>query len=92
MTVALHNPSKALAFRVRLAAVDARDGHELLPVLWSDNYVALLPGEKRILSAEFETDDDACDLALRVDGWNVPRAVLPITTPVNRTAISALHR
>jgi exo-1,4-beta-D-glucosaminidase len=77
---------------VRLAAVHARDGHELLPVLWSDNYVALLPGEKRTLSAEFEAGEDVRDLALRVDGWNVPRAVLPVTNLPKRTAISVLHR
>jgi exo-1,4-beta-D-glucosaminidase len=92
LTVTLHNPSKALAFMVRLAAVHARDGHELLPVLWSDNYVALLPGEKRTLSAEFEAGEDVRDLALRVDGWNVPRAVLPVTNLPKRTAISVLHR
>lgn len=92
MTVTLHNPSKALAFMVRLAAIDARDGHELLPVLWSDNYVALLPGEKRTMSAEFEAGNDAHDLALRVDGWNVPRAVLPVTIRVETTATRAIHR
>lgn len=79
MTVTLHNPSKTLAFMVRLAAIDTRDGQELLPVLWSDNYVSLLPGERRSLSAEFEAGS-ARDLALRLDGWNIPRTVLPAAT------------
>jgi len=48
----LKNPSSTLAFFVRLRLLEARDGAEILPVLWEDNFVTLLPGEERSLSFE----------------------------------------
>jgi exo-1,4-beta-D-glucosaminidase len=75
--VQLHNSSDALALLVHLRLVDARSGQERLPVRWSDNYVSLLPGERRTLSAEFDTAAPG-PLALRLDGWNLePDAAAP---------------
>ena len=50
--VTLTNPGKTIAFFVRLQVVGS-DGQEALPVIWSDNYVSLLPGEKRTLTASY---------------------------------------
>ncbi len=50
--VHLSNPTDALAFFVELRVVDA-DGSSILPVLWDDNYVSILPGESRELTARF---------------------------------------
>ncbi len=50
-TVTLANKSNKIAFFVHAKIIDKKTGNSLLPVLWSDNYVSLLPGEKRILSA-----------------------------------------
>ncbi|HEY6077668.1 MAG TPA: hypothetical protein VIW29_02630, partial [Polyangiaceae bacterium] len=44
LTVRLHNDGATLAFFTRLTLVDAQ-GSELLPTLYSDNYISLLPGE-----------------------------------------------
>jgi exo-1,4-beta-D-glucosaminidase len=50
-----------------------------VPILWDDNYFSLLPGEKRQLSARFESAIDKGRLILAVDGWNVVAASTPLT-------------
>ena len=45
--VTLANPSDKLAFFVELKVVGADSGRRAAPVLWSDNYVSLAPGETR---------------------------------------------
>jgi exo-1,4-beta-D-glucosaminidase len=70
--VTLENPSKNLAFFVRLKLSKGKDGDEILPVVWEDNYVTLLPGEKREISASYRTSDaGSAKPTLEVSGWNV---------------------
>jgi exo-1,4-beta-D-glucosaminidase len=70
VTVQLENPTDSLAFFVELRVVDA-DGNSILPVLWSDNYVSILPGESRELTARFPAASDVSGATLMVKGWNV---------------------
>jgi len=70
--VSVENPSKAVAFFVRLKLAKAKGGDEILPVVWEDNYVSLLPGERREISASFRTSDlGSAAPSLEVSGWNV---------------------
>jgi exo-1,4-beta-D-glucosaminidase len=70
--VVVENPSKSLAFFVRLKADKGRHGEEILPVLWDDNYISLLPGEKREVSAIYRTITlGATQPSVKVSGWNV---------------------
>jgi len=71
VTVLLSNPSDAIAFFVELKVVDA-EGSSILPILWDDNYVSILPGESRELTARFPTEDDVSGATLALQGWNVP--------------------
>jgi exo-1,4-beta-D-glucosaminidase len=50
--VSLSNPSDILAFFVELEVVGADSGHLVAPVLWSDNYVSLMPGEEMEIRGE----------------------------------------
>ena len=50
IAIHLHNPSKALAFQVSLAATRV-DGENIVPTLWSDNYIELMPGESVTVTA-----------------------------------------
>jgi len=68
--VLLSNPSDALAFFVELRVVDA-EGSSILPVLWDDNYVSILPGESRELTARLPTAGDVSGATLALQGWNV---------------------
>ncbi len=73
--VVLENPSKALAFLVHLAVHKGPGGEEVLPVLWEDNYVTLLPGETRELAASYAAKDlGGASPVVTVDGWNVAEA------------------
>jgi exo-1,4-beta-D-glucosaminidase len=70
--VAIANPSPDLAFFVRLELC-GEDGVERLPVFWEDNYLSLLPGERRTLTAR--TRGDRGKLQVRASGWNVDPSV-----------------
>jgi exo-1,4-beta-D-glucosaminidase len=68
----VENPSSNVAFMVHVRVAGAKDDRDVVPSFWDDNYVSLLPGEKRELSARFEAANaGADDLVLTVDGWNV---------------------
>jgi exo-1,4-beta-D-glucosaminidase len=74
--VTLSNPGKSIAFFTRLQVV-GRGGEEALPVFWSDNYVSLLPGETRVLTASYATRDlHGAPPRVRVSGWNVTTRVV----------------
>jgi exo-1,4-beta-D-glucosaminidase len=71
-TVRLQNPSKDLAFFVRLKVNKGQGGDEVLPVLWEDNYVSLLPGETRQITARYHASDlGNATPVVEVGGWNV---------------------
>jgi exo-1,4-beta-D-glucosaminidase len=55
--VTLENPSKSLAFFVRLKVDKGAHGEEILPVVWEDNYISLMPGEKREVTAAYRTSE-----------------------------------
>ena len=42
---------------VRLKAVREKSGDRILPAIYSDNYVALMPGERRTIRTELEDAD-----------------------------------
>ncbi|MGA2856794.1 MAG: sugar-binding domain-containing protein [Candidatus Sulfotelmatobacter sp.] len=70
--VTLENPSKNLAFFVRLKVNKGPKGEEILPVVWEDNYISLLPGEKRDVTATYRASElGTAKPAVEVGGWNV---------------------
>ncbi len=72
--VELENKTQAIAFFVHLSVQKGRDGDELLPILWEDNYITLLPGERRELIARFDVDHlDGAEPVVVAEGWNVAR-------------------
>jgi exo-1,4-beta-D-glucosaminidase len=72
--VTLANPGKSVAFFLRLQVIGS-DGKEALPVLWDDNYVSLLGGETRVVTARYRSRDIHGAPRVVVQGWNVPRTV-----------------
>jgi exo-1,4-beta-D-glucosaminidase len=70
--VILTNLSKDLAFFVRLKLNKGKGGEEVLPILWQDNYVSLLPGETVKLDARYQLSDlGAAKPVVEASGWNV---------------------
>ena len=85
-TVTLHNTQRALAFGIRLkvnrtvsqrVSAEAPSDTEILPVLWQDNYLELLPGEARQITATYRTSDAGESApTVEVEGWNVPHKLI----------------
>jgi hypothetical protein len=68
----LHNASSAPALMVRLKAVREKTGDRILPVLYSDNYVSLLPGERQTVSTELRDADTRGEKPrIVISGFNV---------------------
>ena len=77
--VELENPSAALAFQVS-AAVRTSNGGLIAPVLWSDNWVEVVPVEKRVLTALLP-DAGADSPVVEIGSWNAgSQSVTPTTT------------
>jgi exo-1,4-beta-D-glucosaminidase len=69
--VTIENPSKSLAFFVRLKVNKGAKGDEILPVVWQDNYISLLPGEKREVTAAYRSSAlGTAKPAVEASGWN----------------------
>jgi exo-1,4-beta-D-glucosaminidase len=75
--VRLENPGATLAFFVHLAVRKGEGGEEVLPVLWEDNDLTLLPGEAREVAATYAPKNLAgAKPVVTIEGWNVAGAVL----------------
>jgi exo-1,4-beta-D-glucosaminidase len=88
-TVTVHNPTRSLAFGVRLKVNRPPDVHveppgpegppdyELLPVRWEDDYFSVLPGETREVAATYSTEDlRQPKPVVEMGGWNVNAKVI----------------
>jgi exo-1,4-beta-D-glucosaminidase len=76
--VTVENTGSSLAFLVRLRLLKGQDGAEVLPVFFDDNYISLLPGEKREITVHVRKADlGAAKPVLAIDGFNVAPMQLP---------------
>ena len=70
--VLLENLTSTPALMVRLNVVGERDHQQFLPVIYSDNYFALLPGEKKEVLIRWKEEDTRGNKPLiKVSGYNV---------------------
>jgi hypothetical protein len=53
----LRNTSKSPALLVRVKAVREKTGDLIVPALYDDNYIALMPGERRTIHVQLENAD-----------------------------------
>jgi len=69
-TLKLTNPSGQLAFFIRPMLMS--DGEEVLPSLWSSNYITLKPGESIIITVNAPLRNMNPDnLSFQIEGWNI---------------------
>jgi exo-1,4-beta-D-glucosaminidase len=80
----LTNPSKALAFQISFAA-RIKSGDLIAPVFWSDNYIELMPGESRTITAILPRDASA-NTEVQLSGWNIASETLNPSTEHNIAA------
>lgn len=71
----LRNPERVPAILTRLTAVREKSGDRILPALYSDNYVTLMPGESVTIRTEVQEADCRGEApAVRVEGFNASAA------------------
>jgi exo-1,4-beta-D-glucosaminidase len=76
VAVRLHNPTSRVAFFERVELTSTRDGDEILPIEYSDNYVTVFPSETVDIQGDIPAGADAA--WVRVTGYNSPATVVPI--------------
>ena len=74
----LHNVSATPALMVRVKAVRDKAGDPILPAFYSDNYIALMPGERETISIELlDADTRGERPSVIVNGYNLVGAKQP---------------
>jgi hypothetical protein len=72
LTTELHNASDTPALMVKVKAVRESTGDRILPVLYSDNYIALMPGERQTINTDLDNADTRGEKPrIVVEGFNV---------------------
>jgi exo-1,4-beta-D-glucosaminidase len=70
--VTITNTGKTVAFQVHLRALKGKDGDDILPVIFSDNYLQLAPGESRVIHCKYADKDAAHAIPyLLTSSWNI---------------------
>jgi hypothetical protein len=73
--VTLANQSQVPALEAKLTLVQ-KNGKPVLPAYYEDNYVSLLPGERRTINIRYAASTPADAATLNLRGWNVePQSV-----------------
>ena len=71
VVVTVKNPNDSVAFMTHLRLVD-KQGNDLVPVFWNDNYFTLLPHEETTVWADYDTEGlNGWLPVVLCEGWNV---------------------
>lgn len=69
VTIRLQNPTAQVAFFERATLTNAKEGDEILPIEYDDNYVTVFPHETTVIHG-IVRDRDGTPLWVRVRGYN----------------------
>ena len=71
-TVTLENSSSVPAVMIRLNVVGKKDGEQILPMFYGDNYFSLMPGEKKTVTLRwYEADTRGNKPEVKITGYNI---------------------
>ena len=72
--ITITNTGKTVAFFVHVGVLKNKGDDDILPVIFSDNYISLAPGESRTIDCGYENKDggEASPYVL-ISGWNIDR-------------------
>jgi len=77
--VTVKNTSNSVAFMVHPRLSKGKDGDDLAPIFWDDNYFSLLPGEHKSVTATFDNEDlGGQPPVLHLDGYNLGTTTIAI--------------
>jgi hypothetical protein len=74
LRVTLGNDTEVPALNAKLTLVDGQ-GRRILPAYYDDNYVSLLPGERREITIRYPAVVTG-EPKVTLRGWNVPAAIV----------------
>jgi hypothetical protein len=72
------NQQSGIALATQMTLRDASTGAPVLPAYQSDNFVSLLPGERRRVTIEVPAAAAKGDLRVALTGWNVRATSVPV--------------
>jgi exo-1,4-beta-D-glucosaminidase len=77
VTIRLHNPTAHIAFFERAEITPTRDGDEILPIQYDDNYITVFPGETTEIHSSIQ---QSCPTGawVKVQGYNTPETSTPL--------------
>jgi hypothetical protein len=67
-----------ISFFNRIKVFDKTSGKRILPVHYSDNYVTLMPGDKREIGVEFTSALPKEQIEIVIDSWTAGRLTFPM--------------
>ena len=76
VAISLHNPSAHIAFFERATIATARDGDEILPIEYDDNYITIFPGETAEIHGIIRKD--VKPRWVKLEGYNTPATAVAI--------------
>jgi exo-1,4-beta-D-glucosaminidase len=78
--VTITNTGKVVAFQVHLRALKGKTGDDILPVIFSDNYLELAPGEARTIWCKYaDRDAGGSTPFFLVSAWNLDATTSRLT-------------
>jgi exo-1,4-beta-D-glucosaminidase len=76
----MKNPTSSVAFQIHARITKGKDGDDLVPIFWDDNYFSLIPGEEKTLYVTFDSADlDTREAVLELEGFNIVPATVKIS-------------
>jgi mannosylglycoprotein endo-beta-mannosidase len=79
LEVEISNPAgNTVAFFNRISLVNKKTKQRILPVFYSNNYVSVLPGEKKAIMISFDQEKVNSGTEVSVAGWNVGERFIKI--------------
>lgn len=77
--ITLRNPSNHIAFFEWVEVTRGKDGGEVLPILYDDNYVTIFPGETVHIASKYDHEMLGNNQPwLKLGGFNTPTTSVPI--------------
>ena len=87
--VDLTNGRAGIALATQVTLRDARTNAPALPAYQSDNFISLLPGERRRVTIEAPTTTATREMRVALTGWNVRASAVPVRRIRRDTADAA---
>ncbi len=71
-SIIITNTGKSVAFFVHVRVLKEKSADDILPVIFSDNYISLAPGESRTIECSYENNDAGTGMPyILTSAWNL---------------------